>query len=287
MENGLIGNWQIQQEQLSDKGYFSTGAGNEVILIMGSCRSAPYLNYLHTWNEQNNNNRFTVCFVDPFSWNFTAAGQRANYEENLLGCETNESLLAMLKSCKIFIHEYYQNAGMFNVTKGDSNNIYQFISPEIDVCIPNFNDVFILVADIVNFDTDIKYKATQDYNVIGKLSEQTIKDIDAVRERSLEKFYANCAKTSFPQFAEKFADNYKRERFFCNSNHVRNHFTLTIFNLIDIWFLQLFPTEDFWGGISKQDMYDNNNTYLTEYDLGYSWEIDGKPEEIKLLKEKL
>jgi len=287
MINGTIETWDIQQQQISDKGYFSVGTGSEVIFIMGSCRSVPYLNYLYLWNEQNGN-RFTVCFADPFTFHWTKDGERVNYEEKLIELESNESLLAMLKSCKIFLHEYYENAGMFNVSKDKEKNIYQFgINPEITISIPAFNDIFILTADIVNFDTAIKYKATQDYNVFGKLSAQTLQDIAEVRERNLEKFYANCAKTSFPEFAAIFKENYKKMRFFWNSNHIAKKYTLHIFYILAGKFLKLSASSKFIEEISKHDMYANNYTYLTEYDEGYSWTIDGVPEEIKLLKEKL
>lgn len=157
----MIGTVAIKEQQLKH-GAFKTGTGKEITLILGSCRSVPYLNYLVQCNK---NDRFTIYFIDPFNWNWDENNNRVDYEEVLLRLETNKELLDVIGSVKIFIHEYYSNAGMFNVFK-DKKNIYEFgMNPDIDITIPNFNDVFILFRDIVSFDISIRKKAIQDYNV--------------------------------------------------------------------------------------------------------------------------
>lgn len=277
----MINTVNTKKEQL-ESGYFKTGSGNEVILIMGSCRSVPYLNYLNDWNLLNGN-RFTICFIDPFNWNWNINEDRIDYNEALAQCETNENIATMLRSTTIFIHEYYANAGMFNCNKSAEKNIYQFgLKPTKDITIPNFNDLFILTMDIVSFDLNIKKMAIQDYNVNGKLSPQTLSEIETVRNNNLKRFYDICSKTDFPEFAEIFRLRYKSERFFWNSNHVAKNYTLDIFQMINNKYLDLHITGDFWNQIAKQDLYANNYTYLCEYDLDYSWN-----EEIKQLKEIL
>lgn len=270
----MINTVNIKEQQLKT-GYFKSGSGPDVILIMGSCRVAPYCNYLEQWNEQSNN-RFTICTLDPFNFNWNAKDERVDYNEALTAQESNVELLGMLKSVKYFVHEYYANAGMFNCNKEVENNIYKYgINPEVDITIPNFNDLFILVGDIVSFDIPIRKMAIQDYNVLGKLSEQTLKEIYAVRDKNLDKFYEICKKTSFQEFEAYFKASYKRERFFWNSNHVSKRFTLEIFGDI-CRKVGILYSNTFINSISEYDMFANNYTHITEYD-DVNWAEPRKP----------
>lgn len=274
----MITTLAIKIQQLAN-GTFKIGSGSEVILIVGSCRSVPYLQYLSDWNEQNNN-RFTIYFIDPFSWNWDMKEERVDYHAELIKQESNEYLLSVLKSTNIFIHEYYSNAEMFSCDKNASKNIYQYgLNPSINICIPNFNDIFILTNDIVSMDINIRKMAIQDYNVIGKLSPQTIRIIDNVREKNIDQFVNICSKTDFPEFADIFLKRYKTIRLFWTSNHIAKTFSQVIFWMMNEKYLKLNCLD---YKITENDLYANNYTYLCEYDLGYNWN-----EEIKLLKEIL
>jgi len=234
---------------------------------------------LSDWNEQNND-RFTIHFIDPFSWNWNMKEERVDYHAELIKQETNENLLSVLKSTSIFIHEFYNNAGMFNIIhKSDFDKksgrypmiktIYNYgLRPKIDICIPNFNDIFILTNDIVSMDINIRKMAIQDYNVIGKLSTQTIREIDFVREKNIARFVNICSKTDFPEMADIFMARYKTIRFFWTSNHIAKTFSQTIFWLMNDKFLKL-NTLDYV--ISENDLYANNYTKLNEYDTYYNW----------------
>lgn len=269
----MINTVNTKQEQL-ENGYFKTGSGEEVILIMGSCRSVPYITYLDDWNNQNGN-RFTINFIDCFNWNWDKKDERVDYEQVLAQLEKNDNILNLLRSTTIFIHEFYSNAGMFNCNKSAEKNIYQFgLNPRIDICLPNFNNLFILTADIVKFHNEIKMEAIQDYNVIGKLSNQTIEKINVIKELNLQKFYNICSLSDFPEFAEIFANQYKFTRYFWTHNHIGKAFTKYIFKLMSDKFLKLDLSN---YTISEVDMYANNYTMLCEYDLGYSYGDGFKP----------
>lgn len=269
----MINTIQIKEQQFKT-GTYKTGSGSEVILILGSCRSVPYLTYLNDWNNQNGN-RFAIHFIDPFNWNWDMQENRTDYTAELIKQESNENLLSVLKSVNIFIHEYYSNAEMFNVFKDAPKNIYQFgLNPSIDICIPNYNDVFVLTREIVKFDKRCRDMAIQDYNVNGKLSPQTIEEIGKVRENNLQRFYDICSKTDFPEFAEIFSTQYKRLRLFWTFNHISKHFSQSIFYLMNEKFLKLDLTN---YKINREDLYANNYTYLCEYDEGYTWNEEVKP----------
>jgi len=267
----MIGTIEIKKQQLTS-GAYCIGSGQISILIIGSCRAVPYLNYLNDYNKIEN--KYTIYFIDPFNWNWDLQDNRTDYFNELLKQEKNEHLLSILKKTDIFIHEYYANARMFNCNKADFNNIYTYgLSPSMDITLPNFNDIFILTCDIISFDMDLRKKAIQDYNVIGKLSKQTLEGIELLRDNNINKFYDICKMGSYPEFAEIFKNNYKKKRYFWTFNHIANNFTLDVFKLIcnD---LVISPEN-----VSQVDLYANNYTYLCEYDYGYEWN-----EEIKLLK---
>jgi|SRR6185312_13055553 len=287
----MINTIQIKQEQLTN-GYFKVGSGEEKILIMGSCRVCPYVEYFHQWNIRNGN-RFTIYSLDPFNFNWNIKDERVDYVQSLERWETDERMLDMLKSVDIFIHEYYQNAGMFNVNSNDSSKtIYDFgMSPikaliplygvgitresaRLDICLPNFNDYFILFHDIVAFDLDIRKKAIQDYNVLGKLSEQTKKEMYQISIINITKFYNVCDRSSIPEMKEYFKENITTTRFWHSYNHVTKYFTLAMFWFLNDKYLNLNLSSEFWEQISKDDLFDNSFTPLSEFDVelfGYDW----------------
>lgn len=272
--------FSIKKQQLS-KGFFTLGSGPEVALIMGSCRVCPYVNYFNDWNKANGN-RFTIHSIDPFNWNWDSKDNRTDYAEALAKEERNQELLSMLKSVTIFIHEYYQNGGMFNTSKDGEKNIYQFgLNPKTDICIPSFNDRFVLVGDIVAFDSVIRKKVMADYNVTGKLTDQTLSEIDAISQRNLLKFFEVCELSSFPGFGKYFKNSYRQIRYWHNSNHVTKWFTITIMMLI-CERIGIKLTDEFVMNLKDSpDIYANIFTPLTEYD-SFDW-----AEPIKQLKELL
>ncbi len=259
----MINTVNIKQQQLKT-GYFKTGSGPESVFIMGSCRVVNYVNYFAAMPQ------YTVYSIDPFNWNWDREDNRVDYVTAIKQQETNQALLTMFADCKIFIHEWYENAGMFNIKE-----IYNFgLTPTIDICIPNFNDLFMLFKDIITFDSEMRKLAAQDFNVLGKLSEQTEMEIITVRNKNIIKFLHVCSLSDLPEMAQYFTDNFTKQRLFWSYNHVTKAFTLAVFYLINSKFFNGQLTVD----INHEDIFANNYTFLTEYDSAFKW-----PEEIKKL----
>lgn len=269
----MINTVNIKEQQLKN-GFLTVGSGSEVMLIMGSCRVAPYVGYMDKWNSQNGN-RFTIHTLDCFNWNWNINDERVDYLETLNGMETYLPLIEMLSKVDYFIHEWYANAGMFNCDKSGVKNIYQFgLTPKVDICIPSWNDVFVLVNDILNFDTEVRKKALQDINVIGRLSKLTEHEILGISQKNLQKFYDVCKKSDLPEMASYFCLYLPTQRFFHSYNHITKYFTLKVFELINDKFLHLPITKEYWNEISKHDMYANSYTKLTQLDIdhyGFDW----------------
>lgn len=269
----MINTINIKQQQFS---VFRTGnsASKEVILIIGSCRSVPYLNYLDHYSKKNGN-RFLIYFIDPFNYNWDAQENRVNSEEVILKLETDKNLLDIISSTKIFIHEFYGNFGMFNTFKDAEKNIYKFgMNPELDISIPNFHDIFLMFNDIAKFDTEIRSMAEADLKSSKTLSEQTLQKLFSISQRNLNKFYDICLKTDFPEMKEYFQNNFLTTRLYWTYNHVSKHFTLKIFEWMNAKYLKLELPSSYWSFISKDDMYANNYTCPTKYDkqfYNYQW----------------
>lgn len=267
----MINTVETKQQQF-EHGYYSIGSGKTVILILGSCRAVSYITY---FNDLNKSNDYTINFIDPFNWNWDITGNRVDYEAKLLEVETDERIIDMLKLVDIFIHEHYTNAGMFNVSKFSNKNIFNYgLNPKIDIELPNYNDIFILTREIVSFDMNIRKMAIQDYNVLGELSKETLNEIEKVRQNNLQKFYDICSKTSFPEWAEVFSNQYKETRLFWTFNHVSKLFTQSLFKMMCIKYLNI-DLKDY--NICSTDLFANNYTYLCEYDKGYNWNEEIKP----------
>lgn len=220
----LINTLDIKLAQL-EKGSWSTGSGNETILIIGSCRCINYVNYLKQWNESNGN-RFTIHHLDPFNWNFKIVNgieERTDFEATITALETDSRILNLLSKVDIYIHEYYNQFGMFN-----TDNIKNFgLNPKQDICLPNFNDLFILYNDLMTFD-----KETQEQpNNLELVKEKGLKAID--------KFYWVCQHSSMPEMEDYFRYNWQTTRFFWTYNHISTHFTLKIWELLNEKFLHL------------------------------------------------
>jgi len=256
----MINTVTIKQAQLRT-GYFKTGTGPDVVFIMGSCRVVNYVNYFAAMPQ------FTVYSIDPFNWNWNVNDDRVEYIGALKEQETNQDLLTMLATVKIFIHEWYENAGMFNIKE-----IYKYgLKPEIDICIPNFNDLFILFKDIITFDSEMRKLAAQDFNVLGRLSEQTEQAILEVGKKNIEKFKKVCELSDLPKLWDWFSEEWMVYRYFWSYNHVSNVFTLSVLDLINKRYFDGLLTVN----AAHPDMFANNFTSPTEYDVkhyGITWD---------------
>lgn len=266
----MIGTLNIKPQQLSF-GSYKTGTGPEVVLVMGSCRSIPYLNYFHRINPDN---RFTVHYIDPFNWCWDANENRVDYQKAIESMEQHPDLLNTLKSVRWFIHEHYQNFGMFNTERSHLKNIYQFgLRPELDISVPNFHDVFILFQDFITFDQELKAEARKDMESSGVLSYGLQDKLVQRGMSNLTKFYNNCALTDFPELAGVFASNWQLIRYFWSFNHVSNRYTMEVFRMMNEKFMHLNLPEDFWRWAMANDMFASGPcTPLTKYDIA-NWGI--------------
>lgn len=275
----MISTYLIKKQQLQN-GYFQSGSGPFKIFIQGSCRVCHIVDYFIQWNEENGN-QLTIYSIDPFNNAWNEKDERVNHEEAINSLESHDGLLNMLKSVDVFIFEYYQNFGMFNVSRDAEKNIFQFgMDAKINICIPAWNDRFVLINDILMFDTEMRKKVLQDMNVLHKISDQTEKQLFELSIKNLHKFYEVCLLSDIPEMQEHFQMNMRGIRFFHSYNHVSKFFTLFIFKRINEQWLGLPITPEFYHKIAKDDMFANSYTKITELDIklyGLNWNEEIHP----------
>ncbi len=235
---------------------FEIGNGDVNVLILGSCRTVAYVNYLDRYNRSAGE-PFRIFVIEPNDWSWDAHGNPVDRDAAIKALETNGRILRVIRQTDFFIHEHYQSYGMFNTDKTAEKNIYQFkMRPNHDITIPNFHDHFIL---------------EQDYTACGI---PTPDDYIEKGEAEVEKFSHVCEMSSFPEFAETFRDNWRDIRYFWRPNHVSGRFTMDIFCLMNGKFLNLKLTQEFLKEAVQEDLFREPHTQVTERDIegyGLTW----------------
>lgn len=248
---------------------YSDGPAKESILIVGSCRSVPYLNYLHRYNEMAGK-PFRIQFVEPWNYHWNEAGGEQDFEAALLKAESDERILAALGDATIFIHEHYSGAGMFNTSVDSEKNIYQFgLQPRLNITIPNFHDVWALGREQVMFDHDLHNRL-----VSQGLTDELFHEMRDRGLREVSKFLKVCSLSDFPEMGPYFQEHWKKERMFAKGNHVNRNFTIPLFRWMNEKFLHLYLGDDFWNPASQEDLFGNDITPMTQFDVdayGLQW----------------
>lgn len=239
----MISTIESKQQQLLN-GFWQTGSGKEEILILGSCRTLPYISYLKRWNDSNGD-RFTIRRIDPCDWTVE------NIQPDT--CARDGRILKVIDSCDIFIHEHLESFGMFNTIKGEVGSIYTLgMNASVDVSIPNFHDRFALENDWI----DCGMPTPENYIEQG--------------ESAMEGFCDVCTKSSFPEMGDYFREQWRNIRFFWRPNHISAPFSMYIFRRMNSRFLHLKLTDEFIELAKQEDLFMNPHTHVTQRDVdGY------------------
>jgi hypothetical protein len=239
----MISTIESKQQQLIN-GFFQSGSGSEQILVLGSCRTLPYLSYLRRWNDTNGD-RFTIRRIDPCDWTVSCV--------NIDSLESDERILKVIRESTIFIHEHLESYGFVNTAKDTQKNIWQFgMNAAMDIAIPNWHDVFLFENDY----TSCGLHAPDDYIERG--------------QAAIVKFCEVCKMSSFPEMADYFWENWRRIRFFWRPNHISAEFSMYIFRRMNSRFLHLNLSDEFLNAARQEDLFREPHTKVTKRDVdGY------------------
>lgn len=249
----MINTVNTKAEHYTD-GCWRTGSGNDVVILLGSCRIMPFANY---FSRLNRDNRFTICVIYVVNFSEDVSGKPTNVEEVTGRLKDNPVFTDMIKRCRWFIHEHVRNYGFLNTTGDADKNIFQLgLQPELDISVPNFNDHLILANDWIAYGST----TPDDYVQRGN--------------REIERFCRLCELSSFPEMADHFRDNWKTTRFFWRPNHTASAFTLYLMRLMNDKFLHLDLDESFWAAAGQEDLFREPHTHVTDRDrteYGIKW----------------
>lgn len=245
----MIDTVNTQQAHYTD-GCFLIGKGEHTIILLGSCRVLPYANYFHRLNSDG---RFTICLINIVNFAFDRQGKAVDSGVFTQQFESNLVLLEMVRRCRWFIHEHAENFGCFNTSRTSPKNIYQLgLKPELDICLPNFNDRFILEHDY----TSCGMPTPEDYVERG--------------EAEVKAFCNVCELSSFPEMSDHFKENWRTTRFFWRPNHISAAFSMYVFKQMNDRFLKLSLSGDFLSAAGREDLFREPHTQVTQRDIaGY------------------
>lgn len=242
----------------------------EVILMVGSCRSVPYLNYFKRINDMGIA-RLRVHFIEPWDQHWDSTGKEQDFAAALFRCEDDPRILKVLREATVFIHEHYGHCGMFNTLTTDQKNIFQFgLEPRLNITIPNFHDVFALFTEQLQFDA-VKRERFQREGMTNELFDE----MKSFGLGEIDRFVRVCGMSSFPTFGWQFLNEWTERRYFWRGNHVAMPFTLGIFEHVLNDFLNIKAPESFWDESRKEDLYANHPAPMTLYDqsaYGLTWD---------------
>jgi hypothetical protein len=245
-------------------GTFPVGTGPEVVFILGSCRVLPYFNYFHYLNTDN---RFTIHLCNVVNFYFDENDKQVDGREFTKRFEDNAVLRDVLKSTKWFLHEHTANFGLFNTDRQQDKTIYQFgMAPELDLSIPNFNDIFILFQELVNFDERLRELARIQIKMDGVLSKLFQDTVRGLGESRIQDFLRICRLTSLPEMADLFELTWRNDRYFWSGNHISNKFTTTVFRLLNEKYFHMDIPQSFWDRVNSEDAYATPCSPITKYD---------------------
>lgn len=218
------------------------------ILLIGSCRITPFLNYIAN---------------DSYFDDYNILGVMVHNTEMRKISETlidNEDIKKDIFKTTILIHEFCRNFDYFNTSKDKDKNIYQ-IKPifDIDISLPNYQDPRIFTKDII-FYNSIEFNKyinkEMDFDQLSKI----LQDLQTIEKN---KYYNVILKSDLPELLEFVKNNIDNNRIAHSINHPSNFLFIKMYELIlKKWFHREIPESVF--NINKKHEFLSSTGYFTK-----------------------
>jgi len=188
------------------RGNFSYGnpSADRKIVLIGSCRIVPLLNFFRVYNSLNGDTFQLKCYNPVEMWDGP-------------GHEISEGVNRILNGHQMghadyLICEHAQNCGVLNTVRTSEQNIYDSLgfTADVEIRLPNWNFIHIYDAETASYDKEGYGKLPHDER-IASLRERTA--------NSKELFLSHCRKCSFPEMEQWASDNWLTTRLGWTSNH--------------------------------------------------------------------
>jgi hypothetical protein len=190
---------------------------SNVVLVVGSCRAVPYLNYMQAYNRAAGKPVFAAAYVNPADLQTTATGYPQDAREAIMRLVSRDRVKDFCSEATAMLCEHVQNYGALNTTPDGwlRQVALPIYSPVFTI--PNWNAMAVLQHDILEL-----FPLTFQGRLLRHEHEK-------VSKNSIQKFFDHCVKSSFPEMAEVFEASWRKEKWFHTHNHVARPFTEFIF----------------------------------------------------------
>lgn len=187
------------------------------VLIVGSCRALPYLNYLLAYNRAAKRNVFYTGYINPADLRTTTDHKPQDPLQAAERLLATPSVKKFLSGVEVLLCEHVENYGVLNTCERSVGVRAHLHAHTKTFMIPNWNAMGVLRDDILALGGNPEHQRE-------------------VAKASLEKFYRHCALSTFPEMAIAFDAAWKDERWFWTHNHIARPFTEFIFSQ---WLLKM------------------------------------------------
>jgi len=192
---------------------FGESSAPTTVVIVGSCRVVPFLNYLRSHETPMN----ILCFNPVEMWDGP-------------GHEVSDGVNAVMAGFRFgkvdyMICEHLQYCGAINTVRSSKDNIYDSLgcNPDVEIRLPNWQGIHL-------FDTET---AIYDPTGYGNLShEEKVSHIRIESAKHRARFLSHCRKSSFPQLESWVEERWLTTRLGWSSNHPTLTLTNKMFDLI-------------------------------------------------------
>lgn len=179
------------------------GAGKRIVLI-GSCRIVPFLNYLRVYNSLNGDPFELGCFNPVEMW--TGPGN-----------EVSDGVNNILKDYRLgetdfLVCEHVQYCGVLNTVRSSEQNIFDSLgcNPAVEIRLPNFNDMHIFDLETAMHDR-VGYANLSHPEKVAFIKGETAKH--------KARFLSHCRGSSLPELEAWVESNWLTTRLGWSSSH--------------------------------------------------------------------
>ena len=228
-------------------------AGAKTVVLIGSCRIVPFLNYLRLHNAMAapGDAMRLICLNPVEMWRGVGCEVADGANEKLVGFKFG--------NVDFLICEHVQYCGVLNTVRSSPQNIYDNLgcSPVVEMRLPNWNDMHIFDAETAMHD-----KVT--YANLGRAER-----VDFIRAQTAihkARFLSHCRGSTFPQLEAWTEEHWKTVRLGWTSSHPSHSLIWRMFERVAEKMGLNLPLDFVNHPICKSDLYALTGIALTDID---------------------
>ena len=183
---------------------FGNSQGKQTVVLIGSCRIVPFLNYLRVYNAMHGNLFELLCFNPVEMWQGP-------------GCEVSDGANKVLSGYRFgkvdyLIGEHLERCGVLNTVRISPENVFDSLgcTPAVEMRLPNWNNMHTFDAETIMHDPKW-YAKLGHAERVAYLRQET-----AIHK---ERFLSHCRESSIPQLEAWVSERWLTVRMGWSSSH--------------------------------------------------------------------